>query len=101
MKRFAVLLLIVALATAGLSAWGLAQNNAWQTPPWEDRQPLSNLSAAAASPDGALIAIGASKQEISRFDTEGSLEYRIRNGSEVRNDFTEAIADGSGASSRS
>lgn len=96
MKRFAVLLLIVALATAGLSAWGLAQNNAWQTPPWDDRQPLSNLSAAAASPDGALIAIGASKQEISRFDTEGSLKYRIRNGSEVRNDFTEAIADGSG-----
>lgn len=99
MKKVALLLLLVAAAAAGWAGYGLAVTGDWHTAPWHDRHPLSNLSAASAGPEGSIVAIGDSKQEVSRMSADGSIALRVTNRSESsggRSHYTEAVADNDG-----
>lgn len=95
MRKLSLLLLVAALVVIGLTGYGLTKNGGVAAKPWKTEQPVANLSAIVPDADGSLVAIGASKQEIMRIASDGSLMLRIPNrgdGGGNRSDFNEAVA---------
>ncbi|MBD2867576.1 adenylate/guanylate cyclase domain-containing protein [Paenibacillus arenilitoris] len=87
------LLLVIAIGT-GL--WLYPNAGRLEVLPYAKDRPLSYLSKAAAGPDGGLIAIGDSRQEIVRISGEGAIEEVIvqEAASGARHDFTDiAVGD--------
>lgn len=85
------LLLVI---TVGLGIWLYPNVDKLLTLPFVKDKPLSYLSKVAAGPDGSLIVIGDSQQEIIRMNSEGTQEERIIQAADdsSRHDFTEAAA---------
>ncbi len=87
------LLLIIAI---GLGFWLYPNASHFQVLPYVKDKPLSYLSKASAGPDGSLIVIGDSRQEIVRIGGDGDIEEVITQSidSGARHDFTEvAVAE--------
>jgi class 3 adenylate cyclase/HAMP domain-containing protein len=89
------LLLIIAI---GLGFWLYPNSNHFQTPPYTTEKPLTYLSKTSAGPDGDLIVIGDSRQEIVRMSSDGKIKELIRQNADdsIRHDFTDiaVAADG-------
>ncbi|WP_441960239.1 HAMP domain-containing protein, partial [Paenibacillus sp. TAF43_2] len=88
------LLSIIAIC---LGFWLYPNLNHFQTPPYKTEKPLAYLSKASAGPDGSMIVIGDSRQEIIRIGSKGSIEEIIRqDDATIRHDFTDiaVAADG-------
>lgn len=88
------LLSIIAIC---LGFWLYPNLNHFQTPPYKTEKPLTYLSKASAGPDGSMIVIGDSRQEIIRIGSKGSIEEVIRqDDATIRHDFTDiaVAADG-------
>lgn len=99
MKKLTLLLLLIALALSGWSAWRIQATNGLVDVPWERDMPLINLSKAADAAGQSTAVILQSKQEIGILSPDGKLETRLtRSGSSdgSRRDFTEIAVDGSG-----
>ncbi len=89
------LLLLVAL---GLVFWLYPNLNYFNNPPYQAERSLSYLSKATTGPDGSMIAISDSRQEIIRMSSDGIISERIVQKAEenARHDFTDlaVAADG-------
>ncbi len=85
------LLLVVAI---GLGVWLYPNANRLLSLPTDNEKALTYLSRLAPGPEGGLVTIGDSRQEIIRMDENGMLEERIRQhpNDGGRHDFTDVAA---------
>ncbi|MFC4303167.1 HAMP domain-containing protein [Cohnella boryungensis] len=98
MKKLAVVVLLIALAVTGLSAYRIQENGGFAAGPWKREVALDNLSRAAEASASSLVVIARSKQELLRLTPSGQAEAEIRHangGSDSRRDFTEVVVDAS------
>jgi len=97
MRKSTMGMTLLSIIAICLGFWLYPNLNHFQTPPYKTEKPLTYLSKASAGPDGSMIVIGDSRQEIIRIGSKGSIDEVIRQSdASIRHDFTDiaVTADG-------
>lgn len=96
MRKANVGIILLLAISIGLGIWIYPNISQFETMPYTNEKPISFLSRGAAGPEGSLVVIGDSRQEIVSIGSQGEIkdQFRQKLDGVSRHDYTDvAVAD--------